>query len=543
MFTSEQFTNLKIQISTMIDSLVDIIKNPTDTLESSQYYYHYEERNKFILYLYIYKLMINNDDYITDKYYMYKEHIRNRADNDISKLSNIESEDELELLLTIKHKLLTNKFYYDEEEAKIYLEDNSWFDSEWLIILITLIIDNNSKSKNNKQINICYAIASKSIKKLQNIDELDDFLSKYTYYNIKIKQVDKTMSVKENSILTLKNAAINYLKHLKKYKNNLESSESYKIFYNLLKSECQKQGFELTENVMPLSSIQSIDFKEYIDDEFCNSSLSKQNQIIENAVWKTGNDITMLEYTNLYMDSLVDLLTILPVSSKTTYAEIKSEKHYKDSHLLLILLTSKFLLTYLNNDDIDYSLLDLKNLKPKYMSSIFNKEEQQLKNKIKSLSLDLSLLKKELENEKDERANLDYETLGPISYQSSLEKCVGKINSLSIQIATINSKLASSQREYEVIKNSQKKQYKDVDNFTLNNSIIKHICNSIVGCSFYMKAHKGISPINYTIVFEDYEKSDNSFYLEMTFKELLKISNPYILNSIIDQVDLPKLVG
>ena len=112
------------------------------------------------------------------------------------------------------------------------------------------------KQKTNKQINICYAISTKSLTKLEYPEDIDDFLSKYTYYNIKIKQVDKTKSLKENSILTLKNAAINYLKHLKQFKHGLESADSYKIFYNLLKSECHKQGFELTENVMPLSSIQ-----------------------------------------------------------------------------------------------------------------------------------------------------------------------------------------------------------------------------------------------------------------------------------------------
>ena len=542
MFTSEQFTDLKIQISTMIDSLVDIIKRPNELLENSPYYYHEEERNKFILYLYIYKILLNNDDYICDKYYMYKEHIRNRADNDISEKSNINCNDELDLLINIKHRLQINKFYYDDEDGIIYLEDGSWFDAEWFIILTTLIIDNTAK-RTNKQINICYAIASKSLTKLEYPEDIDDFLSKYTYYNIKIKQVDKTKSLKENSILTLKNAAINYLKHLKQFKHGLESADSYKIFYNLLKSECHKQGFELTENVMPLSSIQSIDFSSYADEEFCSYSLSKQSHIIENAVWRTGNDITVLEYTNAYMDILVDLLANLPLSSKLTYNQLKEEKKYKDSHLLTILLTSKFLLTYLNNDDIDYSLLELSKVKPKYMSSIFNKEEQLLKNKIKGLTLDLDILKRELEKEKDDRANLNMDKLGPYNYQRELEKCVGNINRLSIKIGSNNSKLAAAQREYDAIKTSQKEQYKNPDNFTINNSIIQHICNSIIGCSFYIKTSKGTSVLDSIVIFEDYEKSDNSFYLEISFKDLLKISNPYLLNSIVEQEDLPKLVG
>ena len=49
MLTSEQFTNLKIKISTVIDSLVDIIKNSNDTLDKSSYFYHSEERKIFIL--------------------------------------------------------------------------------------------------------------------------------------------------------------------------------------------------------------------------------------------------------------------------------------------------------------------------------------------------------------------------------------------------------------------------------------------------------------------------------------------------------------
>ena len=50
-----------------------------------------------------------------------------------------------------------------------------------------------------------------------------------------------------------------------------------------------------------------------------------------------------------------------------------------------------------------------------------------------------------------------------------------------------------------------------------------------------------MSIFNNIIIFEDYEKTDNSFYLEITFKDLLKISNQYLLNGIADQSDLPKL--
>ena len=43
------------------------------------------------------------------------------------------------------------------------------------------------------------------------------------------------------------------------------------------------------------------------------------------------------------------------------------------------------------------------------------------------------------------------------------------------------------------------------------------------------------------IIIEDYVKTDNAFYLEVSFKELLKISNLKVIEGVEEQSDLPKL--
>ena len=83
--------------------------------------------------------------------------------------------------------------------------------------------------------------------------------------------------------------------------------------------------------------------------------------------------------------------------------------------------------------------------------------------------------------------------------------------------------------------------YKNIELYNYNHSIIRHICNSISGCNFYLKTNNNNELMENIIIFEDYKKSDNTFYLEITFKELLKISNTSVITSIEEQVDLPKL--
>ena len=125
---------------------------------------------------------------------------------------------------------------------------------KWLITLISLLLD-NTKNDELKEINICYTIPSKGIAKITDSSEKDQFLREFTYYNIKVKRTDKTKQVRENNILIVKNAAINYLKHLKQFKHGLETEESYLIFYNLLKTECNKEGFDLAEEEKSLLEI------------------------------------------------------------------------------------------------------------------------------------------------------------------------------------------------------------------------------------------------------------------------------------------------
>ena len=279
-----------------------------------------------------------------------------------------------------------------------------------------------------------------------------------------------------------------------------------------------------------------------MDDEFYNQQLSKQVHIIENIVWQSSNDLTLLEHMNTSIDSLIDMITLMRIEPKKTYEEVKNKHYINDIKILLILITNQFLLTYLNDyDEIDYSLIDLKNIKPKYMNSICMNKEQEIKARMKSYNMELESAKKSLEKHKLERSELNKEVLGTEKYQKELERCVSKINRESIVIARINSNISALSKEYEELKKNQIEKYRNIDLYNYNHSIIRHICNSILGCSFYLKTNNTASLFNNIIIFEDYEKTDNSFYLEVTFKELLKISSLYLLNGIIDQSDLPKL--
>lgn len=183
----------------------------------------------------------------------------------------------------------------------------------------------------------------------------------------------------------------------------------------MLKTECQKEGFELEEEEKQLTNVNSkcLDkIYSYIDKEFYTYQLSKQVHLIENIVWQSSNDLTVLEHMNTSMDSLIDFFTILRLQSKKTYEEIRNFHHINDIKILLILITNQFILTYLNDsDDIDYSLLDLTKIKPKYMNSICRSAEQDIKNRLKSIDMELKSAKNSLEEYKTERAALNKEEL------------------------------------------------------------------------------------------------------------------------------------
>lgn len=536
--------NTKYQVSLIIDAITEMIKNSENEICTSKYYYHKKERQLFIIHLYAYKLLLNNDEYVETKYHKYLSNFKKNIPFDLSKITNIECSDPLNLLLIIKQKISKNELTYNFKKEHILFNDGTYIDSKWFLTFVSILLD-NTKNDESKEIAICYCIPNKDISKCTCKNEREKFLSEIRFYNINIKRTSKTKDVKENNILIVKNAAINYLKHLKQYKHGKENKESYQIFYNLLKNECKKDGFKLTETDMNLLDIDEKFLNKitsYLDEDFYNLNLDKQVKLIEDIVWQSSNDITLLEHNNTSIDALIDLLTAIRLNKNDTYSKIRNDNQTNDIQILLILIINQFLLTYLNNiEEIDYSLLNLSNIKPKYMNSICRNKEEDLKNTIKGLNIELSAAKKTLDKYKQERSSINPETMSKEKYQTELELCVSKINSISITIARLNSNLSSISKEYDNLQKAQKAKYHDVDKYNYNHSIIRHICNSILGCSFYLKTSNTSAIFSNIIVFEDYEKTDNSFYLEVSFKELLKISSKYILNGLKEQNDLPKL--
>lgn len=543
MINSETFYNTKFQINTIIDSLIELIKNPTELIKSRNFITHNEERKQFLIYIYIFKLIINDNEYLTKKYYSYLNKYPNYKEFNLNNISNIKVTNDLELLLQIKSKFLVSPYKYDKNNNFIYFDDDTYIECNYFLTLLILILDNIETNTINNEINICYSIPNKDIKKLDNRENINSFLDNFIYYNLNIKHTDNTKKIKDKSIIILKNAAINYLKHLKQYKHGLENADSYQIFYNLLKNECVKQGFTLTEQECPLTDLKNstlVKVEEIIDNEFITLPLRKQTSIIENIIWQSSNDITLLEYMNNNIDNLLEIFSLFHNNLNLDYQTIKEQYNIKTIDLLLVLISSKFLLTYeFNYEKIDYSLMDLKNIKPKYMSRICSIEEQDLKNKIRRVEVESELTKINLEKYKKERSELNQNSE---NYKKELEICVGNINTASIKIARLNSKYASLLRQYDEVQKKTEHNYKNATTYNTNYSIIKHICNSIKGCSFYLKTNNSSSLFNNVVVFEDYEKTDNSFYLEICFKDLLKISSPQGVNALIEQNDLPKLI-
>ncbi len=540
----DNYSNVKNGISKIIESIIELIKNPKLKVEDCAYFYRTKDRNNFLIYIYLYKLIINNKDYLEEKYSNFLNKYKNCQKYDLTKISNIKAKDEFDLLIKIQGKATKEDFSYNDKEEKVYFQDDTYVDSKFLLSFLSILLDKNT-NEGLKQMNICYTIPNRDITKVTNEEDLSDFIENFTYYNIKVKQTDKTKIARENNILIIKNAAIHYLKHLKQYKHGIENEETYKIFYNLLVSECQKEGFELTEekkNLIETDQKLLDKIASYIDDNFYKLQLSKQTHLIENVVWQSSNDINLLEHMNSYLDNLVDLITEIRINPKEKYKDICERKNINNIKLLLVLTTFKYLLTYHNPvEQIDYGLIDLSNIKPQYMNSICSQTEQELKISINNLAKELAESKKKLETFKQDRQELDMKDLTPDKYQKELELCVSKINQESIIIARLNSTIAALKKEYEDLKKDQSQKYRNVELYNYNHSIITHISNSIIGCSFYLKTNNTKEPFENIIIFEDYEKTDNSFYLEITFKELLRLSNLHLLNGIIEQNDLPKL--
>ena len=539
-------------ISFIIDVIIKLINNQDLLFEDTEYYYNHAGRKSYLYYLYLLKLIINSNEYIAYKYKQYLLQIKRKLNEKtsigeipITKITNIDSKNILDLIRKVKKNLLTSSFSLDLNKNQLSFNDE-WIDLPWLCSFIALILDNPHPNKTHRDITICYTIPKRDVKKINSPDDLIEFLSHFIFFSIKVKYTDKTKEVKENNILIIKNAAINYLKHFKKYKYGLESEELYLVFYKLLKNECTKQGFVLEEEADKLTNV-NVKYLKHISKclptNFYDYQLSKQVHIIENIIWQLTNDLTMLEYINSYFDSTLQFLTNAKIKQpKLTYNKLKKINNFQDIRILLILIIQKFSLQYLfNPEEIDYSLLDLTAFKPEYMNRICEEKEEKLKNQIKDLELEINSHKMAIDKCKHTRQNLNKYKLGPTQYQEELEKCVGKMNRASINIATLNSTMASLKKEYETLKKKHEEKYKNIELYNYNHSIIRHICNSISGCNFYLKTNNNNELMENIIIFEDYKKSDNTFYLEITFKELLKISNTSFITSIEEQIDLPKL--
>lgn len=542
----------KKNISFIIDVIIKLINNQDLLFEDTEYYYNHAGRQSYLYYLYLLKLIINSNEYIAYKYKQYLLQIKRKLNEKtsigeipITKITNIDSKNVLDLIRKVKKNLLTSSFSLDLNKNQLSFNDE-WIDLPWLCSFIALILDNPHPNKTHRDITICYTIPKRDVKKINSPDDLIEFLSHFIFFSIKVKYTDKTKEVKENNILIIKNAAINYLKHFKKYKYGLESEELYLVFYKLLKNECTKQGFVLEEEADKLTNV-NVKYLKHISKclptNFYDYQLSKQVHIIENIIWQLTNDLTMLEYINSYFDSTLQFLTNAKIKQpKLTYNKLKKINNFQDIRILLILIIQKFSLQYLfNPEEIDYSLLDLTAFKPEYMNRICEEKEEKLKNQIKDLELEINSHKMAVDKCKHTRQNLNKYKLGPTQYQEELEKCVGEMNRASINIATLNSTMASLKKEYETLKKKHEEKYKNIELYNYNHSIIRHICNSISGCNFYLKTNNNNELMENIIIFEDYKKSDNTFYLEITFKELLKISNTSVITSIEEQIDLPKL--
>ena len=538
--TTRDIEEKELKITKLIDALVEILQNKDNLLQDYQYNYQTSNVYLLLIHLYFYKLAVTDKELLKTKYNKYKNKFISKKEINLSKITNIKAENELDLLLKIKEKSFD--YSYNHNGAIVFI-DNSWIDSKWLLPFLCMILEDKKESQ--KEINICYAFPSRDIEKLTSKDDELFFLSHFTYYNIKVKHIDKTKPVQDNTIVLLKNAAINYLKHLKQYHHGLEPKESYLTFYNVLKNECSKQGFELIEQKMNLikadESVLNIT-KEHIDPLFINKSLSKQISIIENIIWKSSNSITLLDYVGESITNLINFISLLKLESKKqTYRELSNRRQIQEINILLMLIINRYIITYLDNDeDIDYSVLDLKGLNPKYMNYLSNGDEQDIKNQIKAYDTEIIGIKNEIETYKEQRSTLDKEKLGD-KFLSELERCVSNINRLSILIGRINSKTAELNRQLEDIKKNKKEKYRNIDTYYYNNSIIRHICNSIITCNFYLKTNNKTKLMDNIVVFEDYDNTTKTFYLEITFKELLRLSKQYSITDILEQIELPKL--
>ena len=545
----KKHTNKKFLI---IDALIDIIVKGDMLISNTAYYYHNEELQEFIISLYALKILINDGEYFKKMQEEYIAKVRDRLSEnssinslDISKVSNIEASDEIELISKLKDLFVENKYLYIKNENRIVFDNDMYVDTKWLLSYITLLFDKTKNSESKKSINVCYTIPNQDIEKCQKLEDLNEFFKHFTYYKISVRSSESNREIKDNSILVIKNAANNYLKHLKQFRYGLESEEAYQIFYNLLRNECHKQDFVLEEEIRVLSELDPVyldRIKSYINYNFLDFSINKQTKTIENIIWQLSNNLTILEHVNSYLNSVAQVVCLLNKrDNKTTYSKLKWENKLHDIQILLMLIILKFMITYIHDEDIDYSLLDFTNIKPEYMNVIDMEDELQIKRDIQKLKEEIKAKNEELDEYKFERQSISKENLGQDKYRKELEICVSNINRISIDISNLESGITNYKKELENLKFEKKIKYRDLDSYNYNHSIIRHMVSSICHSGFYLKTNNNNDLLDNIIIIEDYVKTDNAFYLEVTFKDLLKISNLNVIEGVEEQSDLPKL--
>ena len=533
-------------IKTIIDTLIDIIDNNDTLIEKTNYYYHNNEKIEFLLSVYLFKLLLNSKDNIIEKEQLYinkiKEKLNNRSnigDLSIRKITNINAKNEIELLLYLRELIYNYKYYYNKEDNKIYFENNDYIDSKWLLHILVLYFDNNKELP--KEMIISYTMPKKNIEKCSNIYELDKYFKQFDYYRIKISSKD---GIKENNRLILRNATNNYLKHLKKYKLGLESEESYLIFYNLIKNECHKNGYNLEEEIRVLSELDEHNLrriKSFMTETFTRFDTNKQVLTIDNIIWKMNNDITLLDTNNASIDYLIELIELLHnKDNKMSYSKLKLSNNLHDIQILESLIIMKLLNTYLHNDTVNYNILNLYSINPDYMTPVPNEEVEQIKRQIKDLERELNNKNNELDEYKFERQSISKDTLNEFNYKNSLEACIGNINRVSITINNLKNNIDNLYMEYKKAYQKQQDNQK-TNNYDRNYSIIRHIINSIMNSSYYLKTKNNNNLLENIIIFEDYTDTDNAFYLETTFKDLLNICKSNEKETLDELSDLPKL--
>lgn len=70
--------NRKEQVSLIINSLIETIRNPHLPVNNSSYFYHPKEKKIYLIFLYLFKLLINDKDYLEIKYKNIKKNTQAR---------------------------------------------------------------------------------------------------------------------------------------------------------------------------------------------------------------------------------------------------------------------------------------------------------------------------------------------------------------------------------------------------------------------------------------------------------------------------------